>query len=147
MSKTSGCPHLDGFRADIWEDEDGEFCVDLLLNQGGEETHRWSLAQFDKDSYSAARCFWQLLSAMARFVTLGGSPGMFYAVWDNWPDVEVTPALPLLSVESEESYIHTYQLPNGKYLRVYEDETYEELDRMDIHKSLEELVDDEPGAE
>jgi hypothetical protein len=146
MSKTSGCPHLDGFRAEIVE-VDEKVGVDLLLYQNGEESSRWRLAEFDATEYAAARRFWQLLAAVARFVTLGGDPNTPYAIWDNWPAVDVSPMLPLLSVESEEAYVHTYQLPNGKFLRVYEDETYEELDRMDIHELLEDLVDDEPGVE
>jgi len=137
---------LDGFRADIVE-VDEKVGVDLLLYQNGEESSRWRLAEFDTVEYAAARRFWQLLAAVARFVTLGGDTDTIYAVWDNWPDVAVSPVLPLLSVESEESYVHTYQLPDGKFLRVYEDETYEELDRMDFHDLLEDLVADEPGAE
>jgi len=145
MTKISGCPHLDGFRAEIVE-EDESLGVDLLLYQGGEECNRWRLAAFTATEHPAARRLWQLVAALARFVTLGGDPNILYAVWDNWPDVAVSPTLPLLSVESEESYIHTYQMPDGKFLRVYEDETYEELDKMDLHELLEELVD-EPGAE
>lgn len=146
MTKISGCPHLDGFRAEIVE-EGAILGVDLLLYQNGKECSRWRLAEFGADEYSAARRFWQLVASMARFVTLGGDMNALYAVWDNWPDVKVSLALPLLSVESEESYVHTYQLPNGKFLRVYEDETYEELDKMDLHELLEDLVGDEPGAE
>jgi len=146
LNNTSGCPHLDGFRAEIVE-VDEKVGVDLLLYQNGEESNRWRLAEFAAIEYAAARRFWQLLASMARFVTLGGDPNTMYAVWDNWPDVGLSPTLPLLSVESEESYVHTYQLPNGKFLRVYEDETYEELDRMDLHELLEDLADDTPGTE
>lgn len=146
MTKISGCPHLDGFRAEIVEEE---HClgVDLLLYQDGEESSRWRLAEFEPTGYSDARRLWHLLAAMARFATLGGDTALFYAIWENWPDVQLSPALPLLSVESEESYIHTYKLPDGNFLRVYEDETYEELDKMDLHELLEELVEDEPSAE
>lgn len=146
IDKTSGCPHLDGFRAEI-VDVGETLGVDLLLYQNGKESGRWRLAEFDAVEYAAARRLWHLLAAVARFVTLGGDPNLIFAVWDNWPDVSLSPTLPLFSVEAEESYVHTYQLPNGKFLRVYEDETYEELDRMDLHELLEDLVDDEPGAE
>ena len=145
MTKISGCPHLDGFRAEIAENDFG-LGVYLLLYQNGEQQSKWLIAEFGAAEHPAARRLWQLIAAAARFVTLGGDPNLLFAIWDNWPEVQVSPTLPLLSVESEEAYIHTYKLPGGKFLRVYEDETYEELDKMDLHKLLEELVD-EPGAE
>lgn len=145
LDKVSGCPHLDGFRAEITE-KGSRVLVDLLLYQDGKVVQTWGFADYAEEDYPAARRFWQLLSSIARFATLGGDIDNMYAVWENWPEVTVTPALPLFFTEADELYTHTYQLPNGKFLRVYEDETYEELDKMELHEVLQDLVD-EPGVE
>jgi hypothetical protein len=145
LDTVSGCPHLDGFRAEI-TDKDSRVFVDLLLYRDGEVVQKWGFAEYAEAEYSAARRFWQLLASLARFATLGGDINNVYAIWDNWPDVTVTPALPLFCTEADELYTHTYQLPNGKFLRVYEDETYEELDKMELHEVLQDLVD-EPGED
>tara|TARA_B100000700_G_C14853945_1_gene765361 strand:- start:466 stop:909 length:444 start_codon:yes stop_codon:yes gene_type:complete len=141
--KVSGCPHLDGFRAELSEDTNSNsYNVDLLFYTNGEETKRWRLARYTELEYAEARRFWGLLAAMARFATLGGDIRTFYAVWDNWPDMQVNPALPLAAVESDELYIHTYQLPDGKFLRVYEDETYEVLDDLELRDLISEITDE-----
>lgn len=150
FNKVAETIHLDGLRISTY-DEPGNFSIIADFFSGGEKVQDGPLAPFELLSTAAgdqvtpdsAKRLEYVLDSVARYYDMGGDLKVLAAILDRMaerlPPLDFPSGVSLVAVETEESFVYTLGLPDGRYLRVFRDSTYEFLSPSEMIELGEEL--------
>lgn len=136
--------HRDGWGISEIEGPDGSrnFCLELLV--AGDMLVSVPLKTFPPDAAQPEReRFFKFAAAMARFVNEEGDLEDAAAVLTAMAnqDAEISTAMALVCIESEETHSRIYRRPDNTYIRVVENDFAEELSEHQMLNYLNDTQD------